>query len=136
MRRLAVLLLALACLLAAPAVAGAQQNPFGPLPAPSQPEPEPTVTRDPLDTSDDGLEGWQEVLILLAGVALIGGIAWAIIGDARRAAPVDERDAPRPAGVTGDGRDSGGRDPEQRRRAKAKARKKQKVARASRKKNR
>ena len=78
--------------LAAPALAGAQQNPFQGLP-PSQQNvpttPTPTATRD-VTVDDGGLERWQEILIFGGGVLLILGIGYAIIGDARKRAPVDD----------------------------------------------
>lgn len=131
MRTLLARILVLACLsLAAltPGLAAAQSNPFGGLP-PAQPD---TTTVDTTSTTpkatDGGLNRWQEVLIFFAGVALLGGIAFAIIGDARRKAPVTADEA---AGAhqqhTG-----GARRPQD----KAKARKKAKAQRAARRHNR
>lgn len=82
-------------LAAAPALA---QDPFGPIPQapPEQPAPAPVAQDD-----DDGLNGTQELLIGLAGLVLLVGIGWAIVRDARSAAPVDadhpvdEADRPR-----------------------------------------
>lgn len=70
-------------------------SPFAPLP---QAAPDTTTTATTTTTTsgvndNGGLERWQEILIFLAGVALLGGIAFAIIGDARRAAPVTADDA-------------------------------------------
>ena len=69
----------LALVLAAPA--GAQQAPT--LGAPETQ----TDTAAPPDTTSTtgggGLKTWQEVLIFGAGVILLGGIAFAIVGDAR-----------------------------------------------------
>lgn len=83
MRHAALLL----TVLAAAAPAGAQSgNPLGPLPPPV-PE-TPTVVVAPDNDGEDGLESWQELLIFGGGAILLGGIAWAIISDARRRAPV------------------------------------------------
>src|SRR3954452_17198805 len=98
MRRAAPLLAA-AALLGAPAASSAQVNPLGPLPqAPSSPQQ--TVVVAP-DTNDDsgGLKSWQEVLIFGAGIVLLGGIAWAIVSDARTRAPVKDSELGHP-GVT------------------------------------
>jgi hypothetical protein len=78
--------------LAAPASALAQ-NPFGPLPQPATPTTDTSTTsNNTTTTSGDsgGLASWQEVLIFLGGVALIIGIGYAIVTDARRNAPVRE----------------------------------------------
>ena len=75
--------------LAAPAAAVAQ-SPFAPLP-PAQPD-QSQVQTTPVSNSstvdNGGLTRFQEVLIFLGGVALIGGIGFAILSDARRRAPV------------------------------------------------
>lgn len=81
-----------ACLvaLALPPVAFAQSNPFGPLPQ----TPAPTETQAPKNTGlgqDDGLKGWQQLAIFGGGIALIAGIAVAILSDARRHAPASDR---------------------------------------------
>jgi hypothetical protein len=72
--------------LALPAGAAAQSSPFAPLPAPQQQQ---TVAPTPVQRSleNDGLESWQQILILIAAVTLLGGIAWAIVHDAHRRAP-------------------------------------------------
>jgi hypothetical protein len=122
-------LLALLTALAAAAgvsVASAQQDPFGPVPqAPPQQPPPPAPESD----EDEGLNRRQELLIGGAGLVLLFGIGWAIVRDARTAAPVD-RDHP----VDEGDRPKGSRTPPARRvkqgRAKAKA------ARRARKKNR
>ena len=86
----AVSLLALAAVLVAlcaPAAAHAQGGPSAPglgAPEPEETAPAPVTTDDP---TDDGLETWQQVLIFAAGVVLLGGIAAAIMSDARRRAP-------------------------------------------------
>ena len=106
-------------------VAVAQQDPFGPVPqAPPEPPPPP-----PPPEEDEGLNRTQELLIGGAGLVLLFGIGWAIVRDARSAAPVD---AEHP--MADSDRPKGSRTPPARRvkqgRAKAKA------ARRARKKNR
>ena len=117
-------LFVLCAALAAP-VASAQ-DPFGPVPPAPQPEPTPAP---PPEEEDEGLNRTQELLIGAAGLVLLLGIGWAIVRDARSAAPVD---AEHPL-AEGD-RPKGSRKPPARRvkqgRAKAKA------ARQARKKNR
>jgi hypothetical protein len=86
--------LLLAVLLAAallpPAAALAQEDPFTPIPqAPPEQPPAPTPT--PTQDDDDGLSSTQQLLIGVAGIVLVTGIAWAIVRDARRAAPAEER---------------------------------------------
>lgn len=82
----------LLCVLAPPAIALAQ-NPFGPLPQAAPPTTATSTTSsNTTTTSGDsgGLSSWQEVLIFIGGVALIVGIGYAIVTDARRNAPVKE----------------------------------------------
>ena len=126
--RIALPLLAALVLLAAPSGALAQGNPIGPLPAPAPAPPE-TVVVAPGSDDGDGLKGWQELLIFGAGFILLGGIAWAIISDARATAPVKGAEMAHP-GL--DGPVKSNRSQKQRDRARAKA----KVARAQRKRNR
>ncbi len=83
---------ALTTLFALPAGAIAQ-SPFSPLPpSPEQQAPPTTTTSSSRSTSGDGggLKTWQEVLIFMGGVALIGGIGFGIVFDARKSAPVKE----------------------------------------------
>jgi hypothetical protein len=127
MPKLALLLAALV-LLAVPSIVVAQGNPIGPLPTPAPAPPE-TVVVAPGNDGGDGLETWQEILIFGAGFILLLGIAWAIISDARTAAPVTENEMAHP-GL--DGPVKRNRSQKQRERARAKA----KVARAQRKRNR
>lgn len=91
MRRLALLLTTASLALAMPAGALAQ-NPFGPLPAPT-PAPAPAPPKPVTNNSSGvglGLAPWQQILILASAIVLIGGIGWAIVHDAHRAAPVEE----------------------------------------------
>jgi hypothetical protein len=82
-------IVAVLCLLALPAAAVAQ-NPFGPLPqTPQQAPPTTTGSSNTLD-DDGGLKTWQEILLFLGGVILLGGIGYGIVIDARRNAPVKE----------------------------------------------
>ena len=111
-------LTALVLLLAA-APAAAQQDPFGPIPQapqPSEPAPAPS---NPNANDDDGLSGLESALIGLAAAGLIAGLAWFILRDARRRAPVE---AGKP--VTGEvtaGRHPGSRPTKQQRKAQSRA---------------
>jgi hypothetical protein len=126
--RLAVLLLVWAQL-ALPAAALAQGSPFAPIPqAPPQQTAPPEDVED--DDGDEGLSETQQLLIAVAGIALLGGIAWAIVRDARRAAPVEARS---PATDSGE-RTKGSRTPPKRRVEQNRAR--AKTARQARKRNR
>jgi hypothetical protein len=130
MRKLLARVLVLSCLalaVAGPSVAGAQTDPFGGLP-PAQQETTTVDTTTTTTADDGGLERWQEVLIFFAGVALLTGIAVAIVGDARKNAPVTADEA---AGAHRHG--TGGARKAQ---DKAKARKKAKAQRQARKHNR
>ena len=73
---LAALLLALA--FAVPAAA--QQTPTLGAPETTTEAPPPPETTD---SGNGGLETWQQVLIFAAGIILLGGIGFAIVGDAR-----------------------------------------------------
>jgi hypothetical protein len=75
---LALAALVLALSLAAPA--GAQQTPTLGAPETTTDAPPPPETTD---SGNGGLETWQQVLIFAAGVILLGGIGFAIVGDAR-----------------------------------------------------
>lgn len=132
MRRLLSRILAVCCLslalTAAPAVAQGS-SPFAPLPTPA-PTTDTTTTTTTTSTSssDDGLRRWQEILIFLAGVALIAGIGFAIVKDARKVAPVTEGEL-----EGGHERSAAGARKAQ---SKAKARKKGKAQRQARRHNR
>ncbi|HEX2087198.1 MAG TPA: hypothetical protein VHF89_16065 [Solirubrobacteraceae bacterium] len=88
-------------LLALPAAASGQA--FDPLPPPQSPQPQ-TVVEEANAEDDDGMSATQQLLIGLAGFALLGGIAWLILRDARGAAPAAGSrdpaagDAPQPKG--------------------------------------
>jgi hypothetical protein len=125
--RLLCLLVATAALAGSAGVSvAAAQDPFGPVPPAPQEEPPPPP---PPEEEDDGLNRTQELLIGGAGLVLLFGIGWAIVRDARSAAPVD---AEHP--MEDPDRPKGSRKPPKQRvkqgRAKAKA------ARQARKKNR
>jgi hypothetical protein len=88
----------LICLLvlALPVAAHAQSSPPAPqntqspqLPPllPSQSPTTPTVASSTTSTSDDGLAGWQQILLFGSGGILLLGIAWLIVRDARDVAP-------------------------------------------------
>jgi hypothetical protein len=117
----------LALVLALAAPAGAQQAPT--LGAP--PQPNVTVNSAPTTTTSSGgggLKTWQEALIFAAGIVLIGGIAVAILADAR------ER-----AGRLGHGRpatEPGDAPHRHKQRSKQQARAKARAARAARRRNR
>jgi hypothetical protein len=127
MRTAATVLTSLA-LLALPAGAPAQQSPFAPLPQAAQPE-TPTVVVQPSTNGNGGLAGWQQGLIVAAGMILLVGIGWAIVSDARHKAPVKDSELAHP-GMGG--ADKHNRNKKQRERARAKA----KMGRAQRKRNR
>jgi hypothetical protein len=96
MARFAALVCALAVV--APASALAQGGAFEPIPpAPPPPPTTPTQPEQPGST-DDGLSSTQQLLIGLSGFILLGGIAWAIMRDARGAAPSETRAGPAVAG--------------------------------------
>lgn len=87
MRRLALILVTLALLVAAPGAGFAQIGPLPPAPPQTPPPaPGPTVTDD-----DDGLSTRQMLLIAAAAAGLIGVIGWVIVRDAKRAAPAPQR---------------------------------------------
>ena len=126
---LAALLVALAAPAAAPAQTGRTTPSLG-APEPEETAPAPVTTDDP---ADDGLETWQQVLIFAAGIILLGGIAAAIMRDARRSAPRRGRGG----APTRDGGDGLGEPGHRHRQAtKQRAREKGRAARAARRRNR
>ncbi|HKE78033.1 MAG TPA: hypothetical protein VKB54_01955 [Solirubrobacteraceae bacterium] len=123
---LAVAALALALTCAAPAIA--QNSPT------LGEETTQTQTAAPPDTStsngNGGLKTWQEILIFCAGLALLAGIAFAIVGDARdRARKLGHGREPEAAGA-------GNLHHKHRAETKARARSKGRQAKAARRKNR
>jgi hypothetical protein len=77
-------LVALAALVLALAVAapvGAQQTPT--LGAPETQTEDAAPPPETTDSGNGGLKTWQQVLIFSAGLILLGGIGFAIVGDAR-----------------------------------------------------
>jgi hypothetical protein len=86
-----LLIAAVVSLLGLPAGARAQSSPFGPLPQPQQQQPTTTTgSTTSTDSSGGGLKSWQEILLFMGGIILIGGIGYGIVLDARRSAPVKE----------------------------------------------
>jgi hypothetical protein len=124
--RAATLLVVLALLL--PAAAAAQQAPT--LGAPTETQ-APVVTTSS-SPAQRGLKTWQELLIFGAGVVLLVGIGWAIVGDARQRAPARDRRH------QGELETVGGRRlaPHERKRRKERARAKGRAARRARRQNR
>ena len=128
-RRVPLLLLCLLAL-AAPTAAFAQ-DPFAPLPPAQTIPPQqdtPTVTASTTSSDGGGLKGWQELLIFFAGGVLLLGIGWAIVADARQAAPAGDDTA----GIA----DAKTRSEADHKRRKQQARAASKRARAARKRNR
>lgn len=120
---LAAVAVALAC--AAPAVAQqaptlGQETTLTPTAAPP----------DTTTTGNGGLKSWQEILIVLAGIVLIAGIGFAIVGDARERARRLGRHPDRAEAATA------GVPHKHRAQAKARARAKARAAKAQRRKNR
>jgi hypothetical protein len=95
----------------------------------------PTPTAAPPDTStstgNGGLKTWQEVLIFSAGLVLIAGIGFAIVGDARERSRKLGRHGDREAAAAGSGMPH-----KHGAQAKARARAKGRAAKAQRRKNR
>jgi hypothetical protein len=126
MTRRAAPLVVVLVLLVGPAAALGQGSPFTPLPpAAPQTTQAPVQPTNPQPLQDKGLAGWQKILIFAGAAIVLGGIGYAIVSDARRRAPVQDRFA---------ATDDRARDPH-RERAKQRARSKQKQARAQRKRN-
>ena len=115
-------------MVAAPLAATAQQSPFEGLPPATPPDQQTVTTDSSTVTTDSGLDTWQAALIVIGGVALLGGIGLAIAKDARERAPVDA------GGVAAEQHDADAH--KRARQAKERQRQKQKAARASRRRNR
>jgi hypothetical protein len=118
--RTAVALLAAAALAAFAPAALAQDSPFSPVPPAQTQQTVPVQTQSSSTSDDEGLSRTQEILIGIAGFVLLFGIGYAIVRDARQAAPAGAHDPLE----TGE-RVKGTRPPKQKRvaqgRAKAKA---------------
>ncbi len=93
MRRTAIVIVALVLSPASCPVAAAQLGPQAPTPLTQGDEPAPPVNENADD--DGGLSTLQMALIFGSAMAVLAAIAWVILRDAHRAAPVDERPAPR-----------------------------------------
>ncbi len=118
--RAALLTLVLVGALLAPARAAfAQGSPFQGLPSAPQTVPQQTVTTTSGSLDDGGIASWQQVLIVIAGVVLLTGIAIAIVRDARSRAPMKETDID--AGKRGSDAHQTAKATKQKQRAKAKA---------------
>jgi hypothetical protein len=93
MRRAAIVLAVLLLSLAPRAVATAQLGPSAPSPlTQDQSPPPPPVNGNAND--DGGLSTLQLVLIFGSAMAILALIAWVILRDAHRAAPVENRPLP------------------------------------------
>lgn len=113
--------------LALPTAAGAQQVPtLG-----GATETQAPVVTTSSNPADRGLRAWQELLIFGAGIVLLLGIGWAIVGDARHRAPVKDRSRRGEEAVDGPRLS-----PQERRRRKERARAKARAARRARRHNR
>jgi hypothetical protein len=122
---LALVVLAVALLCAAPAVA--QEAPtLGSETTQTQAAAPPDTT----DSGNGGLKTWQEVLIFSAGLILLAGICFAIVGDARERARRLSRHGEAEAAT------AGGMPHKHRAQAKQRARAKARAAKSQRRKNR
>jgi hypothetical protein len=115
-RRLAALLIT--ALLVLPATPALAQSPFGSLPQGTPTETQ-ISTSNATSSGSDGVTTFQAVLIVIAAVALLTGIAVVIVRDARRRAPVLPGDS-EAAHLAPDAH-KGSRAAKQKQRAKAKA---------------
>ncbi len=91
------------CLLAltVPSAALAQGGgAFQPLPSAPPQQPVTAAPAEEGEDDDEGLSSTQQLLIALSGIVLLFGIAWAIVRDARSAAPADAR--PSSSSASGD----------------------------------
>ncbi len=92
MRRLAIVFAVVLMAVAPPSVASAQLGPEVPSPLTQDSSPPPAPVNNDAD-DDGGISTLQLVLIFGSAMAVLGGIAWVILRDAHRAAPVDEHRA-------------------------------------------
>ncbi len=90
MRRLPVLLAAVLLSLFCCSVAAAQLGPSVPSPLTQTTDAPPPPVVNPDASKDSGLSTLQLVLIFGSAMAVLAGIAWVILRDAHRAAPVDQ----------------------------------------------
>jgi hypothetical protein len=99
MSRILVVLVILALSFAPAGLAQAQiGGPNVPTPLTEPPPPPPTIDNN---LEDEGLSGLQQAMIFAAAALVLALIGWAILRDANRAAPADDRRA-RHAGGGGD----------------------------------
>ena len=91
MRRLSIVLAALLLSLAPAPLAAAQGGPSVPAPLTQDQSPPPPQPVNSNAADDGGLSTLQLVLIFGSAMAILGAIAWLILRDAHRAAPVQER---------------------------------------------
>jgi hypothetical protein len=90
-RRLAIALIALLLSLAAVPIAVAQVGPNAPSPLTQSEPPPPPPPANTNAADDGGLSTLQLVLIFGSAMGILALIAWVILRDAHRAAPVQER---------------------------------------------
>ena len=130
MQRLAALLAIVVVAFAPASFAQAQIGPNVPEELTEPPPPPPPA---PTKFDDGGLGGLQKLLIFGTAALVLGGIAFVIVRDARRAAPGDERPRGAAGKSSGSGSAKSARERERQQRAK---RAKAKAARQQRKRNR
>ena len=129
MQRLAAVLATIVLALVAASTPRAQLGPN--VPAPLTPPPPPPPKAQAFE--DEGLSGFQKVLIFGGAALVLGTIAFVIVRDARRAAPVER--APRAAAAGGASTTTKAVRERERRRAKQ-AKSKARQARQQRRRNR
>jgi hypothetical protein len=89
-RRLSIVVVAVLLALAPCSIAAAQLGPQAPNPLTQNPPPPPPVVNQNA-TESGGLSTLQLVLIFGSAMGILAVIAWVILRDAHRAAPVHER---------------------------------------------
>jgi len=132
MHRLAAVLAILLLTMAAAPVVQAQIGPNVPAPLTQDPPPPPAP---PKKFDEGAISTLQQVLIFGSAALVLGLIAFIIVRDARRAAPVDERAGGSSSGSGGSGTGSA-KSARERERAQRAKRQKAKAARQQRKRNR